>query len=146
LRTISGQPEQRIISPVSDFTKNTQQGQADIAENATAKSSWWSRFFDMLRRNSSAENPSQASGGDNRNLISKAGNGKNKKHTTQAASGGKETSTGQAAQSGVHSADKYETVIDPTTTRMVAPPKPAVPLIELPIEQYVGGEEQKSHV
>lgn len=114
-------PEQRS-STTATAANPALPGQVDTADGKPPRSSWFSRILDSLQRKTSSV------------------------RTAQTAGSGDDNHKGQSRQYGGQSTAKSETIIDPTNSRMISPPHTAIALIELPVEQYVGGEDQKSHV
>lgn len=105
-----------VLSHTAAAVQSTEVGPDSTMSHQQA--SWWSRFWSNLRgrRPAGSSSPSQ----QNR----------------------QEEGGCQAAGSRVAVAPK---IIDPTTAQIVAPPKVARPLNEIPLEEYVSGEGRSPH-
>jgi hypothetical protein len=93
-------------------------------ENNRPATAWWKKFWADLRRRASLGRPAADPAAD-------AGR-------QQAAQG----KNGAAASS---SGSGSSRLADPDTMEIIAPPQPAVPLAQLPVDKFVAGEEHKPH-
>jgi len=118
LQSIPVHPAALSISSGSGTAPRTPDFAVDNKAAKTTEVSWWAKFWQNLSRRSRADPKSP-----------KAGN--------RPEDGSRQAATGSAAVT--------PQIIDPMTAQIVAPPKPARALAELPLEEYVAGEGSSPH-
>ncbi|MDR3592947.1 MAG: ATP-binding protein [Negativicutes bacterium] len=118
LRYLQGLPgRQEAVNLSAPAAKGTMAA-APVETQATQKFGWWSKFWQNLLSRSRTSQPKPAE-------SSRTDDGRR-----------------QAAASRAEAAPK---IIDPLAAQITAPPNPARPLGQLPLEQYVSGEGQRPH-
>jgi magnesium chelatase subunit I len=116
LQAVDGNRETRVQAAGTGLPQD--QTQTEPAEAGGAPSRW-SKWWDELKR--------------------RLGSSRTRRESSAGSGGGQGSSGGEAASAA-------NGIADPAHTNIVAPPRTAVPLAELPADKYVSGEDGNRHV